>query len=269
MSIPLEDNFADVINKAQRGLKIAESALAEKSGVDATTLKALRGGEFNEEAALKVAPVLGLNGPALVAMGLKSWKPEFVKLSGLAAYNTQFDDMTVNSYLVWDRASKEAVAFDTGSDCSDMLDLIHNQGLRLKFILLTHTHGDHVYDLDRLKEKTGAPAFVSSREPIEGAETFEEGMVFEAGALRIGTRLTWGHSNGGITYVVEGLDKPVAVVGDALFASSMGGGGVSYTDALRTNREQIFTLPDETVICPGHGPMTTVGEEKKHNPFFA
>jgi len=59
------------------------------------------------------------------------------------------------------------------------------------------------------------------------------------------------------------------VVGDALFAGSMGGGNISYTDALATNRAEILTLPEETVICPGHGPMTTVGEEKRHNPFFA
>jgi glyoxylase-like metal-dependent hydrolase (beta-lactamase superfamily II) len=53
-----------------------------------------------------------------------------------------------------------------------------------------------------------------------------------------------------------------------MFASSMGGGGVSYADALRNNREQILTLPDDTILCPGHGPLTTVGEEKQHNSFF-
>src|SRR5439155_1351332 len=58
-------------------------------------------------------------------------------------------------------------------------------------------------------------------------------------------------------------------VGDSLFAGSMGGGNVSYDDALRNNLEKILTLRDETIICPGHGPMTTVGEEKQHNPFFA
>jgi glyoxylase-like metal-dependent hydrolase (beta-lactamase superfamily II) len=69
--------------------------------------------------------------------------------------------------------------------------------------------------------------------------------------------------------VVKGLAQPVAVVGDAVFAGSMGGGGVSYADALRTNREEIMTLPDNTIVAPGHGPLTTVGEEKKNNPFFA
>jgi glyoxylase-like metal-dependent hydrolase (beta-lactamase superfamily II) len=61
----------------------------------------------------------------------------------------------------------------------------------------------------------------------------------------------------------------VAVVGDALFATSMGGGAISYQDAVSTNRSEIFSLPDETIVCPGHGPLTTVGWEKIHNPFFA
>ena len=68
-------------------------------------------------------------------------------------------------------------------------------------------------------------------------------------------------------YVPE--NATIAIVGDSLFAGSMGGGNVSYEHAMRNNLEKILTLPDETIICPGHGPMTTVGEEKQHNPFFA
>src|SRR5437868_15503160 len=71
-----------------------------------------------------------------------------------------------------------------------------------------------------------------------------------------------------MTFVATGLARPVAIVGDSLFAGSMGGGTVSYKDAVQNNLEKILTLPDETIICPGHGPMTSVGEEKKHNPFF-
>ena len=67
---------------------------------------------------------------------------------------------------------------------------------------------------------------------------------------------------------MSGLPRLLAIVGDALFAGSMGGGLVSYDDALRNNREQILSLPDDTILCPGHGPLTTVGEEKRHNPFF-
>ena len=268
-SIPLEDTYADILGKAMRGLKLTDAEVAAKAGVTVDALASLKDGSFDEATVRAVAPVLGIGADALVAMGKKEWHPQPVTVAGLACFNTPFEDMTVNSYLVFDCQSGEAVAFDTGADCSGMLEFLADQKLTLKLILLTHTHGDHILELDRLKEKTGAPAFVGNREPIDGAETFAEGREFQVGALRIESRLTWGHSPGGITYVVSGLEKPVAVNGDAVFASSMGGGGISYPDALRTNREQILTLPENTVLCPGHGPLTTVGEEKAHNPFFA
>ena len=109
---------------------------------------------------------------------------------------------------------------------------------------------------------------MNAKEPIAGAERFAAGETFSIGALRVTTRLTWGHSPAGTTYVINGLSRPVAIVGDALFAQSMGGGVISFKDALATNRLEIFTLEDHTVVCPGHGPMTSVGEEKAHNPFF-
>jgi glyoxylase-like metal-dependent hydrolase (beta-lactamase superfamily II) len=136
-------------------------------------------------------------------------------------------------------------------------------------ILLTHAHSDHVADLPRLREETGAEVFAPAREPVPAAAKIDEGKKFPVGKIDIEARLTWGHSPGGMTFVVTGLARPIAIVGDSLFAGSMGGGTVSYKDAVRNNLEKILTLPDETIICPGHGPMTSVGEEKKHNPFFA
>lgn len=269
MPIPLEDFFNDIVGKAMRGLGLADSAVAEKSGVSAADVQSLREGTWNADTARKIAPVLGLGADALVGSGEKTYRPADVSVPGLAQFNTPYEDMTVNSYLAWDAASKEAVAFDTGADATGMLDTLAQHGLKLKLILLTHTHGDHILELDRLREKTGAPAFVGEREPIEGAESFAAGRTWSVGGLMIESRLTWGHSKGGITYVARGLSQPVAIVGDAVFAGSMGGGGVSYDDALATNRAQIFTLSDDTVICPGHGPLTTVGEERRHNPFFA
>jgi len=175
----------------------------------------------------------------------------------------------VNSYLVWDRSSREAAAFDTGADCTGMLKLATKENLSIELILLTHAHSDHVADLPRLREETGAEVFAPEREPVPGAEKIDEGKRFRVGKIDIEARLTWGHSPGGMTFVATGLARPVAIVGDSLFAGSMGGGTVSYNDAVRNNLEKILTLPDETIICPGHGPMTTVREEKRHNPFFA
>ena len=68
--------------------------------------------------------------------------------------------------------------------------------------------------------------------------------------------------------MIDGLQRRIAIVGDAIFAGSMGGGMISYKDALWTNHEKIMTLPDDTVLCPGHGPLTTVGEEKRIIPSF-
>ena len=177
--------------------------------------------------------------------------------------------MAVNAYLVWDPAKRVAAAFDTGADSREMVRSAKHHKLDVQLILLTHAHPDHVADLPGLREETGADVFTPAREPVPGAEPIDEGKKFRLGNLQIDTRLTWGHSPGGMTYVVTGLARPIAIVGDSLFAGSMGGGNVSYRDALQNNLEKILTLPDETIICPGHGPMTTVGEEKQHNPFFA
>lgn len=269
LTLSLEDTLGDIIGKAMRGRKISGEELASRTGVSEDAIAALLDGTLNESAARAVAPELELCPNALVEIGRKSYQPAPIEVEGLAQFNTPYEDMTVNSYVAWDSATKEAVAFDTGADASGMLDLVAGKGLKVVAILLTHTHGDHIFDLDRLRERTGAPAFVGDREPIEGAESFRAGREFVCGNLVIDSRLTWGHSPGGITYIVRGLARPVAVVGDAVFAGSMGGGAISFEDALFTNKRQIFTLPNETVICPGHGPLTTVGEELKHNPFYA
>jgi hydroxyacylglutathione hydrolase len=268
--IPLEDNVGDIIGKAQRGLGISDSELAKKTRVSSETIRKLREGDFDEAALLNVAPVLGLNGRALCELAEGEWHPEKIEeCEGLAQFNTDYQGMAVNAYLAWDPASRAAAAFDTGADSNDMVRFANRHKLNVQLILLTHAHADHVADLPRLREETGADVFTPAREPVPGAGPIDEGKRFRLGTLEIDTRLTWGHSPGGLTYVVTGLARPIVIVGDSIFAGSMGGGNVSYHDALRNNLEKILTLPDETIICPGHGPMTTVGEEKQHNPFFA
>jgi len=267
--IPLEDNVADIIGKAQRGLRISDTELAEKARVSSQKIRKLREGDFDELALLRVAPVLGLAGRALCELAKNEWHPKKIDERGVAQFNTRYHGMAVNAYLVWDPAARVAAAFDTGADCTEIVRFANQEKLSVKLILLTHAHSDHVADLPRLREQTAGQVFAPARESVPGAESIEEGKRFRLGKLEIDTRLTWGHSRGGITYVVTGLGVPIAIVGDSLFAGSMGGGSVSYDDALRNNLEKILTLSDETIICPGHGPMTTVGEEKIHNPFFA
>jgi len=268
--IQLEDNAADIIGKAQRGLGISDSELAEKAKVDAQTIRKLRDGDFDEAALQGVSPVLGLDARALGELAKGEWHPNKTELfDGLAQFTTDYNGMAVNAYLVWDPATRAAAAFDTGADCREMLRSAKRHKLEVQMILLTHAHPDHVADLPALREETDADVFTPTREAVSGAEPIQEGKKFQLGKLQIDSRLTWGHSPGGMTYVVTGLARPIAIVGDSLFAGSMGGGNVSYRDALQNNLEKILTLPDNTIICPGHGPMTTVGEEKRHNPFFA
>jgi hydroxyacylglutathione hydrolase len=268
--IPLEDNVGDIIGKAQRGLGISDSELADKARVSSETIRGLRDGNFDERALVSVAPILDLSGQALCELAKGEWHPKKIEgHDGLAQFSTDYHGMAVNAYLVWDPASRAAAAFDTGADSREMTRFANRHKLNVQLILLTHAHADHVADLPCLREETGADVFTPALEPVPGAELIEEGKDFRLGNLQIDTRLTWGHSPGGMTYVVTGLARPIAVVGDSLFAGSMGGGNVSYQDALRNNLEKILTLPDKTIICPGHGPMTTVSEEKQHNPFFA
>lgn len=265
MAIPLEDQFNDVLSKAQRGLGLSNEALAERAGVSAAGVVAAKEGATDAALILKLATALGLHGRALVDLMNGEWQPEEVSIAGLAQFNTPYHDMTVNAYLAWDPLTKEAAAFDTGATAAPMVEAIAARGLTLRYLFLTHTHPDHVADIRSLHSPE---VLVSQREPHPGARGFAPGATWKLGRLDIEARSTWGHSKGGSSFVIRGLERPVVIVGDALFASSMGGGIVSFTDALATNRKEIFSLPDETIVCPGHGPLTTVAEEKAHNPFY-
>jgi hydroxyacylglutathione hydrolase len=268
--IPLADEYYDVILKAQRGLCISDEELARRSGIEVAELKHVLSGEFQEPLVRKLARPLFLDADALVELGKGAWyPPDPGAVPGLACFNTSHCEEMVNSFLVWEERSSNGVCFDTGADATAMIRFAAEREIRIQAVLLTHTHIDHVADLERLTRITDAKAFASKLEEFEGVETFEVGRNFRFGGLIVATRLTSGHSRGGVTYVVHGLPRKVAIVGDAIFAGSMGGGLVSFADALRNNSGKILTLPDDTILCPGHGPLTTVAEEKVHNPFFA
>lgn len=269
MTLPLEDFYEDTLKKAKRGLGKSEEDLARETGLPLETVTSVLGGSYDPAATAALASALGLAPERVCALAEKSYVPAPVEpVEGLRQFNTVFDDMTVNAYLVWDPASREAAVFDTGSDVSPILAAAAELGLTIRTIYITHAHGDHIFDLDRLVEKTGAPVWTPEREVVDGAQTFTAGKTFEIGSLSGETRLTWGHAPGGVSYIITGLKNPVAICGDAIFAGSMGGGAVSYADALRTNREELLSLPDETILCPGHGPLTTIGEQRLNNPFF-
>ncbi len=269
--IPLEDSFSDVIAKAQRGLGLSDAELALRAGVTPAALAALQAGEVGADALTALARPLQLNSAALLALARKEWYPEQpVFPRGFAMFNTHYQDITVNSYLVWDTKTKLAAAFDTGADAGAMLDTLQAEGLTLHYLFLTHTHEDHIADLDRLAA-AGAEVWASEREPSAhpGAKVFKENAHFHLGSLSIKTLFTWGHSPGLTTYFITGLSWPLAIVGDSLFASSIGGSRTHFREQWQHDRQKILPLPADTVLACGHGPLTTIKQEKLHNPFFA
>lgn len=195
--------------------------------------------------------------------------------------------LAVNAFIVEDPAARKAVVVDPGGDGEALLREIGNLGLGVEKILLTHGHFDHVGAVGLLREKTGAPVYLhpDDQERMLGAR--RQGMLFGLsvqtppkpdhlvadgdtvpfGGLEFRVAHTPGHTPGCVCYIAGGM----AFVGDLIFAGSIGRTdlpGGSYEMLIASVRNKIFTLPDDTVLFPGHGPATTVGEEKRSNPFF-
>jgi len=272
MNIPLEDGVTDILGKAQRGLGLDATALASKAGLSEDELAAAKLVKGAPLASVeKLAAALELGPRALVAIAEGTYQPTVTPPTpGFLAFNTTYGDMTVNAYLVWDPLTGLAAVFDTGADCMPIVEALRKNDLTLQDVYLTHTHIDHVVELDRLLEKAGGSVgvHVNAAETLDKAATFRPGVTFSLGKLHIETRDTSGHSPGGTTYHVHGLDRPLAIVGDALFAGSVGGIKTDYRASLKKIAENILSAQDGTVLAPGHGPLTTVAQEKANNPFF-
>jgi len=192
-----------------------------------------------------------------------------------------------NSYLLADEATREAVLFDPGMESEPVAEVLARERLTLTAIINTHGHFDHVFGNAYFKAKTGAPLLMHRADldlvkrleeqslyfgfratPSPPPDRFlEEGDEVRVGGIRLRVLHTPGHSPGGICLVTDGT----AFVGDTLFAGSIGRtdlpGGSAET-LLTSIREKLLTLPDDTVIYPGHGPATTIGHERRHNPFL-
>ena len=265
----LEDFHEDILGKAMRGIGIGKNEMAQRLGVEKSEIGAILSGEADEKLINAMACELKLDGGKLIRSAKKEWCPAPLGIGGLKQISSVYGDMIVNTYVVWDEVSRSAWIFDTGTDALPILNLIEEEKLKVDAVFLTHTHRDHIACLnDLLIQSENPKVFVHQLELLDGCEPIEEGFKHCIDSLSLTTKHTHGHSVGGLTYVIDGLEKPIAVVGDAIFAGSMGGGMISYADALRTNREKIMSLADDTILCPGHGPMTTVSEEKQNNPFF-
>lgn len=267
--IALEDNFADVLGKALRGQKLTPHAAAAQAGLGRETVARLLDGRFEEAPARALAAALRLSPGALVGLATGRYTPAIERPASMVVATTPFGDMTVNAYILWDTESRDAAIFDTGAEAAPLLESVAALELNVVAIFLTHSHADHVHALAPLKRELGVEAWSSEHEPVRGTNTFRPGDLFNAGRHFIRTRLTPGHSPGGTTFVIEGPVVQAAIVGDALFAGSIGGVHNGYAATLDNIRREILGLRDDTILCPGHGPLTTVGLEKANNPFFA
>jgi len=197
--------------------------------------------------------------------------------------------LEVNCYILGDEETKEAVVIDPGGDEDKILEALKYAELNLKYIIDTHGHFDHVDANQPLKEATGAKIaiheadaqmlsqpsaeamfFTGNRARVSQADLLlKEDDLISFGPYRLKVLYTPGHTPGSISLVLEGF--PYVYVGDLLFAGSIGRTdfpGGSFDNLIQAVRTKIFPLGDRYAVYPGHGPVTTVGQERKYNPFF-
>jgi len=199
-----------------------------------------------------------------------------------------------NCVLLGDSDAGEIVVIDPGEEAEKIVDRVRASGLRPTMILHTHGHLDHAGGTAELAEllEPGLPVGLHPEDlelynslpmqaqmfgleadpPPEPDLRFEHGQKLSVGGLELEIRHTPGHSPGSVCFVVSGADPPLAVVGDVVFAGSIGRTdlmGGSFPVLEKSIREQLYTLPDDTRVVCGHGPDTTIGREKATNPFVA
>jgi glyoxylase-like metal-dependent hydrolase (beta-lactamase superfamily II) len=271
----LEDHLGDIIRKARTMSKVSQADAARAAGLtEADFAKLEESGETASKPNFAALAQLVSLQPAKLEGIANGWLPAARDLSGwreLRCITTTGGGMAVNCYLVWDEVSREAAVFDTGWEAQPIFVLIAENQLQLRHLFITHTHHDHIAAVGSIREKFPRIRVHSSAQNAPVDQRNRANDFVHLGSLRITNRDTPGHAEDGTTYVVGTWpeDAPhVAIVGDAIFAGSMGGGNQSWDLARQKVRDQILSLPPDTLICPGHGPLTTVAEEKAHNPFF-
>jgi hydroxyacylglutathione hydrolase len=194
-----------------------------------------------------------------------------------------------NCSIIGDETTREAMVIDPGDDIDDVLAIVAKHNLQVKQIVVTHAHIDHVGGAMKLRAATGAPILLNQNDSallkmldvqatwigvappgkVEIDQSLGQADVVKAGPLIASVIHTPGHTEGSICLYFAAEKKLIA--GDTLFAGSIGRTdlpGGSFEKIIRSLHEKVLALPDETVVVPGHGPLTTIGQERESNPFL-
>jgi len=195
--------------------------------------------------------------------------------------------LETNCYILGDEKTKQAVVIDPGGDFEIIEDHLKKLKLKVQYIILTHGHIDHIGALGELKKATGAEILIHSKDsamlydlnqnlsifsgdkiiPIKADKLLEEGDIIQCGGIKLEVLHTPGHTPGGISLLT---DKMI-FTGDTLFCGSIGRTdfpGSSYQKLLSSIKEKLLSKDDDFIIYPGHGPSSTIGDERKNNPFL-
>jgi len=194
-----------------------------------------------------------------------------------------------NCSIIGDETTREAMVIDPGDDIAEVLSLLQKHNLQVKQIVITHAHIDHVGGAMKLRTATGAPILINENDyallkmldvqaawlgmqnpgKVEIANSLAESDKVQAGALVANVIHTPGHTEGSICLYFP--DEQKLIAGDTLFAGSIGRTdlpGGSFDKIIRSLHGKLLALPDETVVVPGHGQLTSIGEERQSNPFL-
>lgn len=273
MPAGLEDELGDILQKARDGKIWSQKDLAEASGLKLDEVHRIENYEWIPpvETITRLAEVLGLDGPALLAIARNAWHPK-EPLSDpdldLVCLNVFMGAYPVKCYLLRCPATNKTAIVDTGANPEVIIRKAREIKVEPSKIFLTHAHPDHAGGLGLLVKEFQCPTWIDAREPKpSGTDDFQfvkDGETIALGELKVQVITTPGHTPGGVSYKIN----QTILSGDTIFAGSMGRANSSWQDLYRSITQTLFSFPDDTVLHPGHGPATTVGEEKRHNPFF-
>ncbi|HET6895757.1 MAG TPA: MBL fold metallo-hydrolase [Candidatus Baltobacteraceae bacterium] len=270
----LEDEFSDIFTKAMRGTGTGVAALARTTGLPSDEIGAWAAGRGvpSEEQARAIAAVLSLDPGKFADAAAQRWHPDPVRLPDVRHHPQ--DPHPSNGYIFFLDGGKRAALVDPAGIPANLLRILRDGQYHLEYILITHKHRDHCDATEDVAAQFPRAKIVMHGADVaaigrlgETALRVKDGEELEFGDVRIRMLHTPGHTDGSSSY----LFKSTLFTGDTLFAGSVGGayGNAStYGDILNSVRSKIFTLPDDTVVMPGHGPPSKVGWEKTHNPFF-